>query len=106
MVKGEVGTYKIAYLKDNINILYSRMFDSIEPALDFGHKTPGRWLLFQKVGHDGVDYAWKMLPYGSHSSYRLGIKVDSAKWVIAIVLTLIAFYLFGKYFFKSPAKIY
>jgi hypothetical protein len=106
MVNGEIGSYKITYIKGKPDVLYSKMFDGIDAALDYGHKLPGRWLLFKKAGQDKQDYAWKLLPYGAASSFTLAIRADQARWVILIAITIIGFYLFGKFFFKTPAKIY
>lgn len=106
MVNGEVGNYKIAYLKGKPDVLYSKMFDSVEAALDYGHKLTGRWLMFQRIGHEKQDYAWKLLPYGAYSSFKMGVRAEQAKWVIISALVLIAFYLTSKFLFKTSAKIY
>ena len=108
MEKGEVGIYKVAYYKSGKpEILFSKMFDGIDAALDYGHKLPSRWVVFKKAGQDGTDYAWKLLPYGAASSFKLGVRMDQARWVILICILLIAFYLFGKVFFKSaPPKMF
>jgi hypothetical protein len=102
MVQGNVGTYKVAYVKDKTHILYSRMFDKIEAALDFAHKLPNRWLLFQKIGHDGDDYAWKLLPYGAYKSYKAGIKLDSMRVLLGIMAFIAVVYLAKKIFSAKP----
>lgn len=80
------------------------MFDKIEVALDFAHKITGRWLLFQKIGHDGDDYAWKLLPYGAHNYYKVGVVLDKAR-VVIIVLLLLAVIYFAKNIFTLKPKL-
>lgn len=104
MIQGNIGPYKISYLKDKSTVLYSRMFDKIEVALDFAHKLTGRWLLFQKIGHDGDDYAWKLLPYGAYQSYKIGVKIDHARFVVAILLTFVVIY-FARQLFSLKPKL-
>ena len=79
-------------------LVYGKMFDTIELALDFGHKSTSRWLILQKVGQDGVDYAWKVLPYGASASYRTLVKVDYARYIIlgVAVFAVIYFMFFRK----------
>lgn len=103
MVQGNIGPYKVIYTKDKPNVVYGKMFDSIEVALNFAHKLSGRWLLSQKIGHDKDDYAWKVLPYGAHVSYSIGIKADRLR-VVIIVLLVIALIYFGKNMFNFKPK--
>jgi hypothetical protein len=102
MVQGNIGPYKVAYVKDKTNILYARMFDKIEVALDFAHKLPGRWLLFQKIGHDNDDYAWKLLPYGAYKSYKAGIKLENMRVLLVIMAFIAVVYMAKKIFSLKP----
>ncbi len=87
MIQGQIGTYKIDYLKPGESAtLYTRMFDKIEPALDFGHALKGKWLVFQKEGQNESDYSWKLLPYGDHKSYNRAIIIDSMWWVVVVLV--------------------
>lgn len=104
MIQGNIGPYKVSYLKDKSSVLYSKMFDKIEVALDFAHKLTGRWLLFQKIGHDGDDYAWKLLPYGAHASYKIGVSMDKIKVIIVVLLALVVIY-FAKNIFSLKPKL-
>lgn len=103
MISGQVADYKVAYIKDNSSVMYAKMFDKIEPALDFAHKLPGRWLLMKRVGQDGADYAWKILPYGASSSYRTCIKLDAARYLIFGIAIIAIIYFAAKLFSKKSA---
>ncbi len=104
MVQGEIGTYKVAYLKaGEAGVLYSKMFDKIEPALDFAHKAKSRWLLFQRSGSDSENYAWKILPYGAYKSYDNLIWVDSIRYVFIVAGLILAVWLISKMFNKVGA---
>ncbi len=89
MVKGDVGPYQVVYLKNKTLMVYGKMFDTIELALNFAHKSTDRWLILQKDGHDGVDYAWKVLPYGAYDSYRTLVKLDYMRYVLIAVIFMV-----------------
>lgn len=101
MIQGQVGTYKIVYLKPSeSSVVYSRMFDKVETALDFGHALKGKWVLTQKEGMNGVDYSWKLLPYGDHKSYKRAMLIDSMWWMLMIVTAFILVWWVMKFFKK------
>ena len=102
MINGNVGPYQIIYLKDKTSVIYSKMFDKIEVALDFAHKIPGRWLLLQKIGHDGDDYAWKLLPYGASSSFHIGVKADHVRYILIGLAVLVLIYFARRIFSLKP----
>lgn len=105
MITGQVGTYKVAYLKPSESgVLYSRMFDKIEAALDFGHALKGRWMLFQKDGMNEADYSWKLLPYGDHKAYSRAMFIDSIWWAVLAIAVFIAVWWVMK-FFKRAGSI-
>lgn len=98
MLTGDIGDYKVTYVKSDSSIIYAKMFDAIEPALDFAHKLPNRWILAKRAGQSGPDYAWKVLPYGAYKSYRVLASVDSARYLIIGFALVIAVFLLTKLF--------
>jgi hypothetical protein len=104
MVNGEVGNYKIAYIKENDTVLYSKMFDTIDQAMNFGHSLKTRWLIMKRIGQDGEDYAWKILPYGASSAYRIGLKIDHVRYVLIAIFIFIAIYWMSKLFKGAAPK--
>lgn len=86
----KVGPYQIVYLKSNL--LYGKMFDTIESALDFGHKSSSRWMILQKTGQDGVDYSWKVLPYGASDAYKIMVKLDYMRYILIGVIAFAVIY--------------
>lgn len=102
MIQGQIGTYKIDYLKPTEGeIVYTRMFDKIEAALDFGHELKGKWLVFQKDGMSDTDYSWKLLPYGAYKSFNRAILIDSMWWVIIGIAAFVLVWWIMKFFKKA-----
>jgi hypothetical protein len=106
MIQGNVGPYKITYLKaDQKDILYSRMFDKIEVALDYAHSLKGSWLLFKKAGQKDDDYAWKLLPYGDYRYFSAGTTAYRYRFIILFVILVIVFYA-GKNLLFKPKPMF
>ncbi|MBN4061690.1 hypothetical protein JYU20_00650 [Bacteroidales bacterium AH-315-I05] len=73
-VSGEIGRYKVAYMGESPDILKSRMFENEDMAIDY-MKGKKKMLLFELQSAKGVDYRWKVLPYGDYKKYRLATNV-------------------------------
>lgn len=103
MLTGQVGKYKIVYIKSKADLAFSRMFDTVDSALSFAHKLKYRWVLMQKVAMEDRDYAWKMLPYGAYRSYRAGVVMDSFRYLIIGAVLFVVFYYLMKFFSKKTS---
>lgn len=82
----EVGKYKVAYMeKGNPNMLYSKMFNNIEDAMEYIEQFPkgSDVLLFQNIKMEFDEYVWQVVPnVGGYQSYRLGIFISDNKFLI------------------------
>jgi hypothetical protein len=71
------GTIKLTWINPkDYTILESAMFDSVSEALknvptNIKHND---FLIFELVTTDGVQYKWKLLPYGRYSQYKNGME--------------------------------
>jgi hypothetical protein len=83
---GEVGvlddeTVKVVWLNSNPEILKSKMFDSIDDAVNYG-KSKGTFLVMELENQGGGEYQWKLLPYGQHESYKTALTVFNWHYTI------------------------
>lgn len=69
------GTIKLTWIDPkNYEILNSAMFETIDGALSKVPKDNENWMLFRLESTDGINYTWKLLPYGQHKEYINGMK--------------------------------
>ncbi len=100
-----IGNYQVCFFKAADNtVLYGKMFDTVEPALDYAHSLKGKWLMFKLAGTTDTAYAWRLLPYGSYKSYKQALLLDSLKWVFYIAIAAGLIYI-GSKFFKGGAPV-
>lgn len=72
------GTYKVAWVGANPNLLYSRMFPTVADARNFSSRLDD-YMIMRLVYQDGAHkYAWKLLPYGSAPQYKSVIRAKRA----------------------------
>jgi hypothetical protein len=72
------GTIKLTWIDpNNYEILNSSMFDDIDSAIAKAPKT--NWMLFRLETTDGVNYTWKLLPYGDYKQYLNSMKFRDNK---------------------------
>jgi len=75
-----VGTIKLTWIDpSNYEILNSAMFETIEGALSKAPQDNENWLIFKLEKTDGVNYSWKLLPYGQYKEYISGMKFRDNK---------------------------
>ena len=68
------GTIKLTWIDPkNYEILNSAMFETIEGAISKAPKDNENWMLFRLESTDGINYTWKLLPYGQYKEYINGI---------------------------------
>jgi hypothetical protein len=63
----KIGTIKLTWINPkNYTILQSKMFDSVEVALQNipTYIKKDEYMIFELIETDGVSYKWKLLPYG------------------------------------------
>jgi hypothetical protein len=69
------GTIKLTWIDPkNYEILNSSMHDTLEDAINNAPKENENWLIFRLETTDGVNYSWKLLPYGQYKEYINGMK--------------------------------
>lgn len=69
------GTIKLTWIDPkNYEILNSAMFETIDGALSKVPKDNENWMLFRLESTDGINYTWKLLPYGQYKEYINGMK--------------------------------
>lgn len=69
------GTIKLTWIDPkNYEILNSSMHDNLEHALSKVPKDNENWLIFRLETTDGINYSWKLLPYGQYKEYINGMK--------------------------------
>jgi hypothetical protein len=69
------GTIKLTWIDPkNYTILNSAMFETIDGAISKAPKDNDNWLLFKLETTDGLNYTWKLLPYGQYKEYISGMK--------------------------------
>ena len=70
-----VGTIKLTWIDPtNYEILNSVMYETIDGALAKAPKDNDNWLIFKLEKTDGLNYSWKLLPYGQYKEYINGMK--------------------------------
>ena len=75
-----VGTIKLTWIDpSNYEILHSAMFETIDGALSKAPQDNENWLVFKLEKTDGVNYSWKLLPYGQYKEYVSGMKFRDNK---------------------------
>ena len=63
------GTIKVVWLERDPLHIYSKMFESIDEADEFG-RTKGDYVIFSLVKQAKMEeFAWKLLPYGNYKMY-------------------------------------
>lgn len=94
--------FKVAYMEPGrAKTLYSNMFDTEQEARDYAAKLnlEGKETLLMRAvqGPEQMDdvqfYEWKLLDGGASFKYRLGIFITSPKFVVPLVLAVIAYLL-------------
>ena len=71
----EKGVIKVVWIKRDIKNIYSKMFDSIEPAQRFGESKKD-YLVFKLLWHRKFKtYSWELLPYGGYKLYQSALKL-------------------------------
>lgn len=71
----EKGTIKVVWVAKDVKKIYSKMFDSIEPAQRFG-KSKKDYLIFKLLWHKKFKtYSWELLPYGGYNIYQSALKL-------------------------------
>jgi hypothetical protein len=100
------GTIKLTWInqKDN-TILESAMYKSVDEALKNVPKNikKGDFLIFELASTDGVQYKWKLLPYGRYSQYKYGMEFFDND---LIFYGAVAFGLFGVYSLLKVLKVF
>ena len=87
-----VGTYKLTWIDPkNYEILNSAMFETIEGALSKVPKDNENWLLFRLESTDGINYTWKLLPYGQYKEYINSMKLSDNPIIRYGAIALIIF---------------
>ncbi len=67
----EKGTIKVVWVEKDIDSIYSKMFDDIHKAEEFG-KEKKNYIIFALVRQKKMaEFSWKLLPYGKHRLYKL-----------------------------------
>jgi hypothetical protein len=100
------GTIKLTWINPkDYNILESAMYNSVDEALKNIPKNIKKndFLIFELVSTDGVEYKWKLLPYGRSSQYKYGMEFFDNDFVFYGVLGLS---LFGVYSVLKVLKIF
>jgi len=71
----EKGTIKVVWITKNARRIYSRMFEGINEAKDFG-ESKNNYLIFRLLWHKKFQqFAWELLPYGNHKLYESALKL-------------------------------
>ncbi len=84
----EKGTIKVVWLGDEVNKIYSEMFDDIESAEEFG-TSKGDYLIFKLLKHKEFrEYSWEVLPYGNYKLYKNAMELyKKHRGKIALILS-------------------
>ena len=100
------GTIKLTWInpKDN-TILESAMYQSVDEALKNIPKTIKKndFLIFELVSTDGVQYKWKLLPYGRYAQYKYGMEFFDNDFIF---YGAVAVGVFGIYSLMKVLKIF
>jgi len=98
-----IGTVKLTWIDpDNYNILSGKMFNSAEEAIS--NVTPdlkSNWLLMELVETDGIEYKWKLLPFGSFKRYKRSMQLTDKLPIALLILTIAVV---GIYLYRSKVK--
>jgi len=71
----EKGTIKVVWITKNIKRIYSRMFDDINDAKNFG-ESKNNYLIFRLLWHKKFRFfAWELLPHGNYKLYKSALKL-------------------------------
>lgn len=100
------GTIKLTWINPNdYNILESAMYSSVNEALKNIPKNIKKndFLIFELVSTDGVEYKWKLLPYGRSNQYKYGMEFFDNNLVF---YGLMGLSLFGIYSLFKVLKIF
>ena len=100
------GTIKLTWINPNdYNILESAMYSSVNEALKNIPKNIKKndFLIFELVSTDGVQYKWKLLPYGRSNQYKYGMEFFDNNLVF---YGLMGLSLFGIYSLFKVLKIF
>lgn len=91
------GTIKLTWIDPkNYEILNSAMFETIDGALSKVPKNNENWMIFRLESTDGVNYTWKLLPYGQYKEYISGMKFRDSP---VLYYGSLALMIFGAYSF-------
>jgi hypothetical protein len=91
------GTIKLTWInpKDN-TILESSMHESVDEAIKNVPKNIKKndFLIFELIDTNGIQYKWKLLPYGRYSQYKYGMEFFDNDFIVygVIGLSLIGVY--------------
>jgi len=100
------GTIKLTWINPkDYNILESAMYNSVDEALQNIPKNIKKndFLLFELVSTDGVQYKWKLLPYGRSNQYKYGMEFFDNDLVF---YGFVGLTLFGVYSVLKVLKIF
>jgi len=102
----KTGTIKLTWINPkDYNILESSMHYSVDEALKNVPKNIKKhdFLIFELVSTDGVQYKWKLLPYGRANQYKYGMEFFDNDLVF---YGFIALTIFGTYSFLKLIKVF
>ena len=80
----KIGTIKLTWINPkNYTILQSKMFDSVEVALQNipTYIKKDEYMIFELIETDGVSYKWKLLPYGNSKSFVKSMEFRDNKFL-------------------------
>jgi hypothetical protein len=70
----EKGTIKVVWITKSTKRIYSKMFDDIESANQFGKKKKD-YIIFRLLWHKKFKtFAWTLLPYGNYNLYQSALR--------------------------------
>ena len=78
----KIGTIKLTWINPtDYTILQSKMFDSVDEAIQNipSNIKKNEYMIFKLIKTDGTAYQWKLLPYGIHSDFVMGMKFRDNK---------------------------
>jgi hypothetical protein len=86
------GTIKLTWIDPkNYEILNSAMFETIEGAISKAPKDNENWMLFRLESTDGINYTWKLMPYGQYNEYINSMKLSDNPIIRYGAIALIIF---------------
>jgi hypothetical protein len=89
------GTIKLVWIPSDYMKMESIMFDSISSAMEEVNKSNRKdYMLMRLIDTDNKYYKWEVLPYGSFSGYKYGMKIFKNK---IIMFSFLALSIYGGY---------